>query len=589
MSLIVKDILNNEQEKVFDKLGFDKELITLTYSNKPEVADYQCNSAFALSKKLGKNPMEIASMIAKELESISEDFEIIVLPPAFINFKMTNKFLTRVANVAFDNTKDLIKMPENKLTVVMDYGGANVAKELHIGHLRSPIIGEALSRLYRLLGHKVVSDTHLGDWGLQMGLTVAQLEDDGYLEGYFKRGKNKLITLDTLNEEYPKASKRKAVEPEFKTKAEKYTVYIQKKQEPYFTIYKDIRELSIKKIKANYETLGCMFDLWYGESTAYPYIERTVQLFKDKGLTREYEGALVVDVAKEGENIPIEKKSEDEPQRYKNPMPPVKIKTHDDADVYATTDIATIIMRNEEFNPDKIIYIVDFRQSQHFTRVFRACKLAGISPEGQELIHIAYGTINGKDGKAFKTRSGDTVKLEDIINMIKSQAEGRLAENGITENPELAMQIGVGAMKYGDLSNMVAKDYVFDLDKFSAFEGKTGPYIQYTAARINSLLNKGKCDFGRINISGQEERNIIVNLIKLNDSYMTAYSDNSLHSLAMALYNLASAYSLFYNNVKVLTEPNEDRKKSYLSLSKVVLDAIKLALNILGIDTPSKM
>lgn len=589
MSFIVKDILEKSLKKAFKSLGFDENDVLVGYSNRPEVADYQCNSAFALAKKLGKNPIEIANQIKNELKELEEDFEVSVCAPAFINFKMTNKLLSKVANSVQKDQQALIKKPTKKLTVVMDYGGANVAKELHIGHLRSPIIGEALYRLNKLMGNKVISDTHLGDWGLQMGLTIAQLEDDLYLEGYFGRGENKQITLDTLNEEYPKASARKNTDLKFREKAENYTLKIQRNEQPYFKIYEDIRDLSVKQIKANYQTLGCNFDLWYGESTAYPYIDRTVNIFKEKGLARTSEGALVVDVALPGENIPIEKKSEDEPQRYKNPMPPVIIKKHNSADVYATTDLASILMRNEDYNPDKIIYVVDFRQSGHFTQVFRAAKLAGISPKEQELVHVAYGTINGKDGKAFKTRSGDVVKLQDIIDLITSKAQQRLSENNMGENSELALQIGVGAMKYGDLSNVVSKDYVFDLDKFSSFEGKTGPYIQYTAARINSLLNKAGEKGGNINIELSEERNIVVNLIKLADSYETSYKDNSLNSLCLAVYNLASAYSQFYNNVKVLTEKDQNKKKGYLGLSSVVLEQIKLALNTLGIDTPNRM
>ena len=589
MSFIVKELLEKQLKIAFEKLGFEPEDVIIGYSNRPEVADYQCNSAFALAKKVGKNPMEIANLIKAELKEIEEDFEVSVCPPAFINFKMTDKLLSKVANNAVKDNTVLIKKPAKKQTVLLDYGGANVAKELHIGHLRSPIIGEALYRLNKLMGNNVISDTHLGDWGLQMGLTVAQLEDDGYLEGYFNRGQNKPITLDTLNEEYPKASSRKNVDLKFREKAEKYTLKIQKNEQPYYKIYEDIRDLSVRQIKANYLTLGCSFDLWYGESTAYPYIDRTVNIFKDKGLARTSEGALVVDVALPGENIPIEKKSQDEPQRYKNPMPPVIIKKHNSADVYATTDLASILMRNEENNPDKIIYVVDFRQSGHFTQVFRAAKLSGISPKNQELIHVAYGTINGKDGKAFKTRSGDVVKLQDIIDLITSKAQQRLTENNMGENSELALQIGVGAMKYGDLSNVVSKDYVFDLDKFSSFEGKTGPYIQYTAARINSLLTKVNQVGGEIDIKLAEERNIIVNLIKLADSYETSYKDNSLNSLCLAVYNLASAYSQFYNNVKVLTEKDEKRKKSYISLSKLVLEQIKLALHTLGIETPTRM
>ncbi len=589
MAFVVKDYLLSKFEEVFDKLGLDKSALSISYSNKSELADYQCNCVFVLAKKMNINPMDLAVKIENELKQYEEDFVAKVSAPAFINIKLSNKFLSKVANLAFKDEKCLIKMPKEKLTVVMDYGGANVAKELHVGHLRSPIIGEALSRLYKLLGQNVISDTHLGDWGLQMGLTIAQLEEDRYLEGYFGRGENKPITLDTLNEEYPKASKRKSVEPDFKKKADDYTLFVQRKKQPFYKIYEDIRSLSVNKIKENYATLGCTFDLWYGESTAYPYIDRTIQIFKDKGLARKSEGALVVDVAKEGENIPIEKKSLDEPQRYRNPMPPVIIKKYNDADMYATTDIATILMRNEAYNPNKIIYIVDFRQDMHFKQVFRAAKLSGISPETQEFIHISYGTINGKDGKAFKTRSGEVIKLQDIIDMITAKASERLKENGIEGNEKLALQIGVGALKFGDLINVASKDYIFDLDRASSFEGKTGPYIQYTGARINSLIEKGNKDFGEIVITKEEERNIMLNLIKMYDSFLTAYNDNSLNSLSLAIYNLASAYSQFYNNIKVVSEPDKAKRQSYLSLSKVVLNALTLGLNTLGIEMPKKM
>lgn len=590
MAFNVKNELIKQLESAFERLGYNKSDVVVTYSNKPEVADFQCNSAFMLAKKAGKNPMELANLIVGELGDMNQDFQASVCPPAFINFKMTNKLMSKVASIVLENCDELIVKPEKRQTVVFDYGGANVAKELHIGHLRSPLIGEALCRLNRLMGNKVIADTHLGDWGLQMGLTVAQLEDDGYLEGYFNRGQNKQITLDTLNEEYPKASVRKKEDDKFREKAENYTLLIQRKQEPYYTIYQDIRNLSVEKIKANYLTLGCKFDLWYGESTAYPYIDRTVQIFKDKGLARTSEGALVVDVALEGENIPIEKKNPDDIQRYKNPMPPVIIKKHNDADVYATTDIATILMRNEEFNnPDKIIYVVDARQAQHFTQVFRACKLAGISPEKQTLIHVGFGTINGKDGKPFKTREGTTIKLEDIINLITGKAKERLVENGMGDNVDLALQIGVGAMKYGDLSNIVSKDYVFDIDKFSSFEGKTGPYIQYTGARINSLLEKANEDGGEILISLPEEKNIVLSMLKMFDSFSTCYQENSMNALALSVYNLASSYAQFYNNIRVLKEPDTAKRKSYLSLSKAVLNAITLGLDILGIETPKRM
>ncbi len=585
---VVRDEIEKELKKAFKKLGYDENLVVLAYANNPAVADYQCNSCFAVSKKYNEKPNEVGEKIVEAMKG-NKNFEMSFAFPGFINIRLTNEYLSKIANLTLEDNKIMLKKPEKKLKIVMDYGGANIAKELHMGHLRSPIIGEALYRLNKLMGHEVISDTHLGDWGTQIGLTLAQLEEDGYLEGYFKRGENKEITLETLNEEYPKASKRKNVDLKFKEKADEITLKVQQKKEPYFKIYSDVRKLSVAAIKKNYLTLGCHFDLWYGESTAYPYIERSVNIFKDKHLARESEGALVVDVAREGENIKIEKKSEDEVQRYKNPMPPLIIKKYNDGDVYATTDIATILMRNETYDPDKIIYVVDYRQDLHFERVFRACKLAGISKESQELVHVAYGTMNGPDGKAFKTRSGDVIKLEDVINLIKSKAEERLKENGIVDNEKLAMQIGVAALKFGDLINVVYKDYVFDLDKFSSFEGKTGPYIQYTGARISSLLRKAKEDVGKISIEQSEERNIAINIIKLYESFTTSYQENSLNSLCLALYNLASAYSQFYNNIKVLQEADEKKRKSYLALSKLVHSCLVLGLDILGIEMPEKM
>ena len=572
----------------FEKVGADSLNVSLSYSARPELADFQCNSVFQAAKTMGKNPLELAKQIVENIPE-SEGFEFSVCAPAFVNVKVSNKRLSLELNQRNKDTLLGFVRTKNPQTVVMDYGGANVAKELHIGHLRSPLIGEALARLYRLHGHKVITDTHLGDYGLQMGLTIAQLEDDGYVSGYFDSNKqNKEITLDTLNEEYPKASKRKNIEPDFKKKADLYTLYIQQKREPYFSIYKDIRQISIDKIRENYGDLNCFFDLWYGESTAEPYIQRTVQTFVDKGLTRESEGAVVVDVALEGENIPTDKRDENGNILYKNPMPPMILKKYNGADMYATSDVATILQRNEDFAPDKIIYIVDFRQGKHFTQVFRASKLAGISPESQELVHVAYGTMNGKDGKPFKTREGTTVKLDDIINMIKSKAKEKIVANGLEADESLALQIGVAALKFGDLSNMVSKDYVFDLDRFASFEGKTGPYIQYTCARINSLLEKANEKPSEIDITTDEERAIAFALLKLTDSYSIALAQNSLHTICAEIYNLASAFSTFYNNIRI-NSAELAQKKKFLAITQLVHKALAQGLYVLAIDMPSKM
>lgn len=584
----IKKILQEKLTNAFIKCDYPTEDVQLSFSNKPEISDYQCNSAFVLTKRLRLTPTLIANRIIENIDNSEGYFEINFVAPAFINFRLTSKALNIIANDCLNDDRLTLPFDEQQKTVVMDYGGANVAKTLHVGHLRSPIIGESLARLYRLLGHKVITDTHLGDWGTQMGLTLSQLKDDGYLDEYFG-GKNHMqITLDTLNEEYPKASKRKEVDPEFKKRALETTVLLQRKTEPWYTAYKYIKGISIEKIKENYAKLNCFFDLWYGESDAEPYVKQTIDAFTNQNLARVSDGALVVDVAQEGENIPT-KQLEDGSWLYKNPMPPLMLKKSDDADAYATTDLATIVQRNEMFNPDEIIYITDHRQDQHFVQVFRAAKLAGISPAHQELVHISFGTMNGKDGKAFKTRSGDTIKFEDIINMIKKSANDKLIENGIENNEKLALDIGVAALKFGDLSNVVSKDYIFDLDKFISFEGKTGPYLQYTGARIKSLLDKSDKKFKQINIETLDERNIIINLIKLLESYGICKQENSFNSLCLACYNLASSYSSLYNNCKILTCDDENRRGSLLSLSKLVLNALKQAFYVLAIEMPDRM
>lgn len=586
-------MISEEIEKLLNegasKAGYEEKL-SVSFSNMPKLCDYQCNGCFALAKKYSKKPFDIASEIVDSIEQ-SDLFEFDVAMPAFINIKLTDKALSKIANEYLNDEMGGVEKHKERQKVILDYGGANVAKALHVGHLRSPIIGESLKRLYKLMGDDVIADVHLGDWGLQMGLTELQLYEDGVLDYYFKgEGEEPVITLDMLNEAYPKASARKKDDEKFKEEADAWTLKIQNKEQPYYSIYNKIREVSVKEIKKHYGELGATFDLWYGESDAAPYIDRAIKIIEDKGLTRESDGALVVDVAVEGENIPLPKKNEDEEQRYKNPMPPAILKKYNGGVLYATTDIATILMRNEMYkNVDRIEYIVDMRQKNHFVQVFRVCKMSGISPEEQELLHIGYGTMNGKDGKPFKTRSGDTIKLEDIINMLVEKAGDKLKSNGVEYDRDLALKIGVAAMKFGDLINNVDKDYVFDLDKFISFEGKTGPYIQYTAVRINSILNKANLEGGEFFISNDEEREIIRSILKLNSSYEICYKEKSLSSLCSATYNLASAFSTFYNNHSVLNESNINIKQSYISLLRLVKNKLKQALNVLAIEIPEKM
>ena len=574
---------------------YDLSKLVVSFSNRPELCDYQTNVAMLIAKKVGQKPLDIANKIVSNIKP-NDEFEFFAVEPGFINIKVKNNRLSRYANlVMYDGNLGIPRVFHPRV-VLFDYGGANVAKELHVGHLRSPIVGEALKRLHMVMGDKTISDVHLGDYGLQMGLTILQLKEDGYLDKFFKDIVEHYdnisldnVTLDLLNEEYPKASKRKDVDEQFKKIADEYTLFIQQHKEPYFSIYNKIRKLSVVEIKKNYELLNTTFDFYLGESDAYPYIDETIQIFVDKKLSRESEGALVVDIAREGEHVPIPKKSEDEPQRYKNPMPPAIIKKYNGGDLYATTDIATILMRNRTFKPHEIVYVTDNRQSGHFEQVFRCSKLAEISPEGQKLTHVAFGTMNGRDGKPFKTRAGGTVKYKDVVSLLVESAEKKLAENGIVGDKELARKIGVGAMKFGDLSNTVAKDYVFDIDKFLSFDGKTGPYIQYTIARINSILSKANGKYGAVSVETEEERNIVLAILKLNSSYKVCYDSYSLNTLCLAAFDLASAFSTFYNNCKILTEQNEERKLAMLGICCLVKKCLEKALWTLGIDAVEKM
>ena len=586
---MVKEEISKILEAAIKKSGFNASGNLVSFSNKPETSDYQSNICFALSKQVGKNPKEIAQTIISNINSY--DYEFSFCAPGFINIKLTDKKFSDAANSILKSKNLGIEKTEKGEVIFLDYGGANVAKELHVGHLRSPIIGEAIKRLYDLFGAKTISDTHLGDWGLQMGLTIAQLEDDGYLDYYFKgKGNKPKITLEMLNEEYPKASLRKKTDEAFRIKADNYTLWLQQRKEPYLSVWKDMREVSVKTIEKNYANLNITFDLWKGESSvSNEDIKKTIDIFKKKGLARVSEGALVVDVAREGENIPIPKKNENDPQLYRNPMPPAIIEKHNGGELYMTTDLATLVERNKDYKPNKVIYVTDSRQKEHFVKLFRCAKLASISPESQELIHVGFGTMNGKDGKPFKTRSGDTIKLEDVTNLISEKAHEKLTANGLGNDPKLALKIGVAALKFGDLSNDVTKDYVLDIDRFAAFEGKTGPYIQYTIARINSLLNKAGNFDEKISVSLDEEKIIVMNVLKLIESFRISLTNLSLVSLCNATFALAQSYSTFYNNVKILSEKDCAKKNSYLALSKLVKNALSLALETLAIDVLEKM
>ncbi|MBQ7578965.1 MAG: arginine--tRNA ligase [Clostridia bacterium] len=584
----IKQEITQILKTALNKCGYEIDGNIVSLSNRPELADYQSNVCFGLSKKYKESPEVIANKIIDSIKS--DEYCFSFCAPGFINIILTTLKLSSIASSLLCSENLGIEKTANPKLILLDYGGANVAKELHMGHLRSPIIGQAINNLFVLFGNNTISDTHLGDWGLQMGLTIAQMEEDGFLDYYFKgTGKKPEITMEMLNVEYPKASLRKKTDEEFRQKADNYTLLLQQKKEPFFSVWQEMRNVSVKTVERNYNNLNIHFDIWDGESSVSNLITETINIFKNKGLARESEGALVVDVAKEGENIPIPKENEFDIQRYKNPMPPAIIQKYNGGELYMTTDLATILLRNRQFKPDEIVYVTDNRQTEHFIKLFRCAKMAEISPENQKLTHVAFGTMNGKDGKPFKTRSGETIKLEDVINMVQEKAQEKLTANGMGKNQELAREIGVAALKFGDLSNDVGRDYVLDIDKFCSFEGKTGPYLQYTCARINSLLSKTKEDGKNFLISSPEERNIVINTLKLIDSFSLALENLTLSPICTAVFNLAQSFSVFYNNIKILTEEDKVKRQNYIALCTLTKKAITLALNVLAIDTPEKM
>lgn len=564
------------------KLGLP-ENFSVVFSALPQLCDFQSNSVFAIAKQTQKNPLLLAEEVVSATAP-SKWFSFSVAKPAFINISLTQEGL---AELTAEVEKAGKAQPKQDKHIFIDYGGPNIGKAMHIGHMRSFNIGEAFKRLYRKLGYKVTSDIFLGDWGMPLGLIMALLEREGRLQDCMS-GKEK-VSIELMNYAYPKASKLKEEDEAFKQRAMDLTLAFQQKKQPYYDFWKVLRKVSVDEIKKVCKGINVDFDLWNGESDASDYIQTVINIFKEKGLAYISEGALVVDVAEEGEQIPIPKKCADEVQRYENPMPPLMLQKSNGGDLYATSDIATIYYRNKLYHPDIIHYFTDARQSQRFTQIFRACKKAGISPKGQQLWHTGFGTLNGKDGKALKTRNGGNVALVDLLNMLYEKAEQKLQQNGTEYDDELKRKIGNAALKFADLSNTVEKDYIFDLDRFTSFEGKTGPYIQYTACRIKSILAKAGEFENSFNFYSQEQKAVVIALAKLEASFSAAFVDKSMSGICSALYDVAKSFSTFYNQEHILSEPDLSKKSVKLTLAKLTLDAIARACDVLAIELPEKM
>lgn len=581
MNVVVEKI-EKIVKQAFVAKGYDSKYGEVSVSNRRDLGQFQCNGALLCGKDYKKSPLIIAKEVLNLLNE-NEIFENInVANPGFLNITLKDEVIVEVLKkVNKENNFALIKNEKIK-TIVIDYAGPNIAKPLHIGHLRSAIIGDSIKRISRQMGHNVIGDIHLGDWGLQMGLVMAQMEDEiPGLKEYDGNGNFELnIGLNNLNEWYPKASKRSKEDEEFKEVASSITYKLQHKDKKYYSLWKIIAALSTKDLKRNYDEMGVSFDIWLGESDADEYAQTLFDILEEQNLLYESEGALVVDVSMEDDDHVI---------------PPVLIKKRNGASLYATTDLATIIQRKKDFNLSDIYYVVDNRQEMHFKQVFRCAKKASIVDESVNLEFVGFGTMNGKDGKPYKTRDGGVLKLEDLINKVVEEAREKISFLNYDENEKevIAKRVGMAALKFGDLINYRGKDYVFDLDRFLSFEGKTGPYLLYTIARINSILAKANIEFESdveyLIPSNDEERDLMLNLLFVNDSFENAFKEKAPHYIADCVYNLCVVFNKFYASNKIIIETNQSKKDSWLKLLRISKEVIELQLNMLGIETVDRM
>ena len=577
-------IISREIGDAFEACGYERELGRVTVSNRPDLCEYQCNGAMAGAKKYHKAPFMIADEVAEKLQSSKVVKDVASVKPGFLNFNLDNEYLASYINQMKTSKKHGIELsaPEK---IVIDYGGPNVAKPLHVGHLRSAIIGESVKRILRYAGNEVIGDAHLGDWGLQMGLIITELKerkpdlvyfDHEYTGEYPKEAP---FTISELEEIYPCASGKAKVDEEFAKRAHDATVMLQNKDRGYTAIWNHILKVSIEDLQKNYSKLDVHFDLWKKESDAQPYIPDMVQMLKDKGLAYISNGALVVDVAK--------------PEDTKE-VPPCIILKSDGASLYQTTDLATIVEREKLFKPNRIIYVVDKRQEMHFTQVFRVSRLAELVPEDTKLQLLGFGTMNGKDGKPFKTRQGGVMRLEHLIRDINDAVYDKIMASR-DEDEETAREnakiIGLSAIKYGDLSNQASKDYVFDVDRFTSFEGNTGPYILYTIVRIKSILKK----FGQeiptaITVpDGAAQKALMLDMTRFADVFAQASAEYTPHKLCAYIYDLANDFNRFYHETKILAEEDQDKKKGYIALISYCKDILETCIELLGFSAPEKM
>ncbi len=585
----ILELISEEMQQAFEAAGYDPALGKVTISNRPDLCEYQCNGAMAGAKKYKKAPIMIANDVAAKLADSKVFSEVSAVVPGFLNLKIKEEFLKDYMNGMREDAKFGLEMPENPKKIIVDYGGPNVAKPLHVGHLRSAVIGESIKRICRYAGHDVLGDVHLGDWGLQMGLVITGLQerqpdlvyyDDTY-EGEYPA--EAPFTVSELEEIYPAASAKSKVDPEYKAKAMEATFKLQNGVRGYRALWKHIMNVSIADLKKNYDTLNVEFDLWKGESDVHDLIPEMVQLMKDGGYAYISDGALVVDVKEETDT---------------KEMPPCMILKSDGASLYNTTDLATIMERMNLYQPDELIYLTDKRQDLYFEQVFRCARKTKLVNEDTKLRWLGFGTVNGKDGKPFKTRDGGVMRLENLINETKIEMFRKIIENRQMEDAEavsIANIVAVSALKYGDLSNQASKDYIFDIDRFTSFEGDTGPYILYTIVRIKSILNKYKEQGGNLEglvlqaAENESTKGLMMQLAGFNAMMQSACEEIAPHKVCAFIYDLANAFNHFYHETKILGEENKEKKQALVALLMLTRDVLEVCIDVLGFEAPERM
>lgn len=570
----ITDQLSEILGNAFTRAGYEAKYGQAVISGRPDLCQFQCNGALPNAKLFKKSPMVIANEVVSFLADDEMIEKVEVAAPGFINIILSDEFLVCYLTQVFNDSHLGIPQAEHNEVVVLDYGNPNVAKPLHVGHLRSAIIGESLKRIIMATGRTAIGDVHLGDWGLPMGLVLAELDE--------RYGTDiPTLTTDMLNEIYPFASKKSKIDEAFLEKARTFTAQLQKKDPCLIEIWKKMIKLSVDDIRITFDRLNATFDHWYGESDSSNYVPELLNILRDKKLLTNSEGAQVVMVAEDDD---------------KSTIPPVIIIKSNGSEGYATTDVATIIQRQRDFNPDKIWYVVDHRQNLHFTQVFRAARKAELVPNNTELTHLCFGTVNGKDGKPFKTRDGGVMQLSELLDSVTEYAYQKMRTSNVSdehERRENAEKIGIAAIKFGDLINHYSRDCIFDIDKFMASEGKTGVYLLYVIARINSILRKiptAELPEKKINgIYSDSERDLIMVLSLSGIAFVSAYNEKAPNIVCENAYKIAVAFSKFYQENHIINEDNMEKKQSWLTLCEITKQVLEKHLYVLGIESVERM